>query len=402
MYAQWGSIRLLAMIIAASITLPGYAKDNTAWNDGYPRAGFRNADKLADSFKARAKNLGKDGKLRILIIGDSLSDGYYHWAHYFRKNLQAAYGDGGYGAIWSGWAQSPQAVPGWLWDPDKDFSAQTVGQWKHSWGYRGDIWPYLGWNGDFISSDMPDAEYQLRAHGSKFTVVYSKGSFTTFNGRNILNRTAGFTVGVDDRLGVVRASKKGESLDVGLLDLEVRDGKHTLKISKIHNGTLYLHGVIVENSSPGVVIYNISHGGWWAHSYIWRQPGWEKILAACKPDLTIIFLSKPEGGGSTEVSDTRINPEYEMLTQRVLSAIPHTRLLFINGWEPRDGISSSDAKTQADRCTWYEAGKYPWLDLQKGLNAGAMKELGWFQDNIHLAPPGGKGIGDAISTLFLP
>ena len=54
------------------------------------------------------------------------------------------------------------------------------------------------------------------------------------------------------------------------------------------------------------------------------------------------------------------------------------------------------------RRLWFEAHRWPYLDLQLGLNAAAMKELGWFQDNIHLAPPGGKGIGDAISELFLP
>ena len=31
-----------------------------------------------------------------------------------------------------------------------------------------------------------------------------------------------------------------------------------------------------------------------------------------------------------------------------------------------------------------------------------MKELGWFQDNIHLAPAGGEGIGRPIARLLLP
>lgn len=33
---------------------------------------------------------------------------------------------------------------------------------------------------------------------------------------------------------------------------------------------------------------------------------------------------------------------------------------------------------------------------------GHWRSLRLFQDNIHLAPPGGQGIGDAISELFLP
>ncbi len=139
-----------------------------------------------------------------------------------------------------------------------------------------------------------------------------------------------------------------------------------------------------------------------AHNYIWRQPGWEKILAEMKPDLTIIFLTKPESGCSTPLSDTRPNPEYELLVKRVLGAVPNTRLLFFKCWDPRDGISRADAQTWKDRTAWFEANHYPYLDLQNGLNAKAMKDLGWFQDNIHLAPSGGEGIGKAIARLFLP
>ena len=85
-----------------------------------------------------------------------------------------------------------------------------------------------------------------------------------------------------------------------------------------------------------------------------------------------------------------------------LVTFSNTRLIYFTCWEPRDGISPQDAKTLADRLAWYEANKYAYLDLQHGLNPKAMKELGWFQDGIHLAPRGGKEIGDAISKLFLP
>ena len=44
------------------------------------------------------------------------------------------------------------------------------------------------------------------------------------------------------------------------------------------------------------------------------------------PDLTIVFLSKPESGGSASPSDTRRNPESEMLAARVTRAIPRTKL----------------------------------------------------------------------------
>jgi hypothetical protein len=374
----------------------------TAWNDGYPLKGLKNAEAFMTSFKQQAQHLGKGGKLRILIIGDSLSDGGYHWSHHFRKNLQAAYGNGGLGAIWATFAQNKAvSVPSWLWT-EEDFTSQTVGRWRQGWGGRGDCWPYLGWNGTFLATDDPQSSYELHAKGGKFTVVYSSGAFTTFDGEPVANRAAGFTVSFDDRKQTIAPAAAGVPLDIGLAKFEAADGKHTLRVSNAHDGTLWLHGVIVENHAPGVIVYNISRGGYWAHDFIWRQPGWERILRECAPDYTLIFLTKPDSGASGLVSDTNRLYEYERLVQRVSRAVPATKFFFFKCWDPRDGISPADAQTWKERTAWFEAKRYPYLDLQAGLDRKAMKELGWFSDNIHLAPPGGQGIGDAIARLFVP
>src|ERR1019366_200869 len=183
---------LLPSSLGAQETAPA-----TAWNPGYPQQGLKNAATFIAGFKEKAQHLGKDGKLRILIIGDSLSDGSYHWSHHFRKDLQAAYGNGGPGAVWSTFAgDSPAhgAAPGWLWS-EKDFISYTGpnGRWRNGWGSRGDIWPYLGWNGNFLTTDDPRASYELEGEGSKFTVVYTTGTFTTYDGETVNNHSAGFT-----------------------------------------------------------------------------------------------------------------------------------------------------------------------------------------------------------------
>ena len=396
----------LVSLLAVALASPALSADGTAWNDGYPLKGLKNADAFMASFKNKAQHLGKDGKLRILIIGDSLSDGGYHWSHHFRKDLQAAYGNGGLGAVWAAHAggQPGQGfAPEWLWTTD-DFTSWKgpQGRWRVGWGGRGEIWPYLGWNGYFLTTDDPQSSYELRAKGSKFTVVYSCGTFNTFDGESVLNRAAGFTVAFDGREQTIAPAAGGAPLDIGLAKFEAPEGRHTLRISGVHDGTLWLHGVIVENSAPGVVVYNISRGGYWAHDFIWRQPGWEKILRECSPDYTIIFLTKPDSGGSAPVSDTNRLYEYERLVQRVSRAVPMTRFFFFKCWDPRDGISPADAQTWKERTEWFEAKHYPYLDLQAGLDRNTMKQLGWFSDNIHLAPPGGQGIGDAIARLFLP
>jgi hypothetical protein len=378
------------------------AEDATAWRDGYPLKGLKNADAFMASFKHKAQHPGTDGKLRVLIIGDSLSDGWYHWSHHFRKDLQAAYGNGGLGALWAAFAQSKAgSLPGWLWS-EEDFTSQATGHWRQGWGGRGDIWPYLGWNGMFLAADDPESSYELRARGNKFTVVYSSGTFTTFDGETEMNRAGGFTASLDGAKQTIAPAANGVPLDIGLVKFEAANGPHVLRVGGAHDGTLWLHGVLVENNAPGVVVYNIARGGYWAHDFLWRQPGWEKILRAMSPDYTIIFLTKPDSGGSAAVSNASRLYEYERLVQRVSRAVPATRFFFFKCWDPRDGISPADAQTWKERTEWFEAKHYPYLDLQAGLDPVAMKRLGWFSDNIHLAPPGGQGIGDAIARLFLP
>lgn len=382
------------------------ARPQTAWRAGQPQACLKNGDELRGWFKERAKNLGRDGKLRILIIGDSLSDGGYHWSHYFRRSLQAACGNGGPGNICTtaaGNGLGQGFAPEWLFSP-ADFISYKSGKgvWRTGWGGRGDIWPYLGWNGLFLSTDSAEAEYVFEATGSRFVVVTTSGTFTSFAGERIENRAAGFTVTFDEKSTVVPPAKAGQPLDILLTRLSVSEGRHRVRVHRVNGGTLFLHDAMVEKSGPGVVVYNISRGGYWAHNFIWRQPGWDRLLAEIDPDLTIFFLSKPESGGSAGPGDPRRNVESEMLVSRVTKAVPRTRLLFMINWAPRDGQSPPDAQTVKDRIAWYEAKRYPYLNFQEGLDSAAMKQLDWFKDNIHLAQPGGQGIGEEIANLFLP
>lgn len=381
----------------AAARAAGPEASETAWNDGYPAGGLKHADALMARFRDRASRLGRDGKLRVLIIGDSLSDGYYHWSHHFRERLQAAYGDGGPGNIAATWRGDARA--GWLFEPG-EFSQEARGGWRSGWGGRGDVWPYLGWNGEFLATDSADAVYRLDASGSRFTLVTSSGAFETFDGLRIGNRSASFTARLDGQVKAIDPARPAEPLDIALTRFDAPEGRHSLRIEAVKDGTLFLHGALVENSSPGVVVYNISRGGYWAHNFLWRQPGWEKILAAMDPDLTIIFLTKPESGGSGGHEGANKTYEHEALRARVSRAVPRCDLLFVIGWLPRDGQSPADARTMEDRIAWCEASHLPYLNLRDALDPRRMKALGWFADNIHLAPPGGKAIGDGVSLLF--
>ena len=181
--------RFIPLLLATTVLFCGLttaaAEPETAWRPGQPQACFKHGDELGAWFKERARTLGGDQKLRILIIGDSLSDGGYHWSHYFRRSLQAAYGNGGPGNIWTthaGGSPGQGFAPDWLFTPDDFVSYKGAhGVWRYGWGGRGDIWPYLGWNGSFLMTDSADAEYFLEATGSRFTVVTSTGTFASYD-----------------------------------------------------------------------------------------------------------------------------------------------------------------------------------------------------------------------------
>ena len=74
---------VLAMTLGLSFwavhALDGLSYDSMFWlkkpvrPDGFAFSRLRPAGDLVASFKARARSLGKDGKLRVLIIGDSLT-----------------------------------------------------------------------------------------------------------------------------------------------------------------------------------------------------------------------------------------------------------------------------------------------------------------------------------------
>jgi hypothetical protein len=91
-----------------------------------------------------------------------------------------------------------------------------------------------------------------------------------------------------------------------------------------------------------------------------------------------------------------------MLVARVTKAVPTTKLLFMVNWAPRDGQSAFDAEAIKSRIAWYESRQYSFFNLEEGLDSAAMKDLGWFQDGIHLTLAAGRSIGEALAKLFLP
>jgi hypothetical protein len=130
---------------AASGAAGQTAPEESAWRSGQPSACLKNGDKLLGWFKDRAQSLAPKDKPRILIIGDSLSDGGT-WAQYFRRGLQGAYGDGGPGNIWPtqpGNAPGQGTAPEWLFS-SADFTRYkgSKGVWRDGWSWRGDFWPY--------------------------------------------------------------------------------------------------------------------------------------------------------------------------------------------------------------------------------------------------------------------
>lgn len=400
------------ILLASAILMPlssraADAPAGTAWRPGYPEAGLNDAARqLIAGFKKEAATLKTDNKkLRVLIIGDSLSDGYFHWSHYFRKALQQAYGDGGIGNINAKAARNPRDnIAGWLFEQGKDYDIEIAGPWRQAWASRDDAWPYLGWNGGLMSSDSPEASMTFKVRAADITVVYSSGTFTTWNGTPFENRAGGFTIDLDGKAEKIAPATAGQPLDIGLAKFKTDQGMHTLKLSGINSGWLWLAGLLLENDTPGVVVYNIANGGWWPYHYLWRQPGFEKILQAMNPDYVIYFLSKPDSGAlDGSLADEGKEPEYRGLEERVKRALPNAKSLHMICWDSRSGENfPKNVEARQRRQAYFDSTKAATLNFYDGLDRTQMDKLGWFKDNIHLAQPGGEGIGKGVVDLFLP
>ena len=255
-----------------------------------------------------------------------------------------------------------------------------------------------------MASDSPEAKMSLKVRAAEITAVYSTGTFTTFDGDSVENRAGGFTIKVDDEVRKVPPSVAGQPLDIGLEKFTVKQGMHTVKFEDIHSGWLWLHGVLLENEAPGVVVYNISNGAWWPANYLWRQPGFEKILKAMKPDYVIYFLSKPDSGSlDRSLSEENDDSDYRRMVERVSKALPHAQSLHFTCWDSKTGSNfPKDVEARKSRSANLEGSHSAILDLYEGLDRVKMGQLGWFKDEIHLDQPGGEGIGKAITGLFLP
>jgi len=269
-----------------------------------------------------------------------------------------------------------------------------------------------------LCSDDPAAKIEFLVRGAMVTAVYTTGTFESFSGQPVENRAGAFTARMDETQKEIPAARSGEPLGVGFARFEGNQGVHKLTLNNIRDGWLWLHGLLVENQTPGVVVYNISNGGWWPSNFLWRQPGFDQTLREMKPDYIIFFLTKPDSESLDAGLANTNDPDYVRLMQRVKTALPDAKTLHVFSWAAKDKAEvgaaqmNREARLAAEldaadaprrkRLAHLEGSGEAILDLREGLDTQLMSKLGWYKDAIHLAQPGGEGIGNGILALFLP
>ena len=226
-------------------------------------------------------------------------------------------------------------MPQWLFGPDGlQGRVEAAGDGR---GGRGDVWPYLGWNGNFLATDPPDAQYFLEAQGSRSRPFTAAGRSRPSDGRSVENRAAGFTVHFDGqtkvaaaapgraaghRPGQVRGPRRPARLQIrGQPGDALSSRRAGGEVVAGRRGLQHLAGRLV---GPQLHL---------ASARLGQAPGRD---AARSDDL--LHHANRKAAAAAPPSDTR-EPEYEMLIERVLGAVPKTKLLFFKCWEPRDGIS---------------------------------------------------------------
>ena len=270
---------------------------DTAWKEGHPALGLKHADALVARFKDKASHLGRDGKLRVLIIGDSLSDGHYQLVALLSQGtskppkateasgISGRPGEGTPGRAGflarmislrrSRVAGVPDGAAGATPGP---ISAGTA----NSWPPTPPTPPIASTPAGVASRPSPAPARSRHSTAGRSPI----GPQASPPDSTISSKTAG-------------PARPGEPLDISLTQFEAPEGRHTLRVDAVKGRhPLTSTASWSKIRLRGSVVYNISRGGYWAHNYLWRQPGWEKILTAMDPDLTILFLTKPESGGS--------------------------------------------------------------------------------------------------------
>ncbi len=119
-------------------------------------------------------------------------------------------------------------------------------------------------------------------------------------------------------------------------------GPHEIKLAPVGNGPVGIYGVVVERSTPGVVIDQLGIPGMRAEVMLhWREDVFRGLVARRKPDLVVLAYGTNDVGDENEPIETYLQNWRKVLLQ-VRTAAPDASCLIVG---PTDRLAKDDKRT---------------------------------------------------------
>ncbi len=272
----------------------------------------------------------KKGLLHVLFWGASHTAADI-WTGELRRRWSAELGEGGHGFVFP-----------FKWTPGSRAQDLVVEASK-------------GWQ---VTRDRVDGERKVQALGM-MGLLATSGDPNDFT---VIRTTTENSLGREfDKLEIwLQAQPAGGTvhteIDGKLLDLPTRGaagsalvhtftlamGPHDIKLAPLGDGAVAIYGVVVERSTPGVVIDQLGIPGMRADVMLhWREDVFRGLVARRKPDLVVLAYGTNDVGDENEPIDSYLQNWRKVLTQ-LRTAAPDAGCLLIG---PTDRLGKDDKRT---------------------------------------------------------
>ncbi len=272
----------------------------------------------------------KKGHVNVLFWGASHTAADI-WTGELRRRWSAELGEGGHGFVFPfKWAPGSRA---------QDLVVEATKGWQ-------------------VTRDRVDGERKVQALGMMGLVATSADP----NDSSVVRTTTDNALGREfNRLeiwlqsnpdgGTLRAeidgkpqelATKGDAGSAIVHTFALAMGPHEIKLAPVGNGPVSVYGVVVERSTPGVVIDQLGIPGMRAEVLLhWREDVFRGLVARRKPDLVVLAYGTNDVGDENEPMETYLTNWRKVLLQ-VRTAAPDASCLIVG---PTDRLAKDDKRT---------------------------------------------------------
>jgi len=389
------SLVLVLLTFAAHATPAQAARGARLW-DPSGRA-------LRTFHRALARTDRGFGQTRILQYGASHTEADI-FTGYLREFFQNRFGDAGHGFVmparpWRGYRHLDVQVDssaGWFTDKAYRKSGRKDGL----YGLAG-----------FSCSAGDNAQWAWVGTSTKSAFGRRVSRFQVF----FLKQPGGgrFDIKVDGSHYATLASNASQTT-LGVRTIRVPDGPHELEVRPRGDGEVRLFGVVMERTTPGVVVDSLGIRGARASVQLaWDEPLWRESIQQRHPDLVILAYGTNEAG-DTRYPIKKSAAKLNRVLDRLRSALPKASCVLVGPTDrpikrhgkvhhrPRtdDVIRIQRMAAKRHRCAFWDSAKAMGGPLSI-VKWRAQKPPRAQKDLVHLTRIGYQTLADQLAHSLL-